>query len=84
MAVPAYDETNIFARILRGELPNETLYEDEYVLVFRDIAPQAPVHALVLPKGRYISPDDFAAEASDAELVALVRATGRVVARFPD
>jgi histidine triad (HIT) family protein len=74
----AYDPGNIFARILRGELPCQKVYEDEHVLAFRDIRPQAPVHILVIPKGAYASLDDFAAEGSEAELAALLRAAGKI------
>jgi len=73
-----YDETNIFARILRGEIPNKTVYEDEHVLAFHDIAPQAPTHILVIPKGPYVSWDDFSQRASDAEIGAFVRAVGKI------
>lgn len=73
-----YDETNIFARILRGEIPNKTVYEDEHVLAFEDINPQAPTHVLVIPKGAYVSWDDFSARASEAEIAAFVRAVGRI------
>jgi diadenosine tetraphosphate (Ap4A) HIT family hydrolase len=73
-----YDESNIFARILRGEIPNKTVFEDEHVLAFHDIAPQAPTHILVIPKGAYVSWDDFSAKASDAEIAGFVRAVGRV------
>lgn len=73
-----YDDTNIFARILRGEIPNSTVYEDEFALAFHDIAPQAPVHILVIPKGSYVSWDDFSARASDAEIAGFVRAIGLV------
>jgi diadenosine tetraphosphate (Ap4A) HIT family hydrolase len=73
-----YDDTNIFARILRREIPAKTVYEDEYALAFHDIAPQAPVHLLVIPKGRYVSWDDFSATASDAEISGFVRAVGHV------
>jgi histidine triad (HIT) family protein len=73
-----YDENNVFAKILRGEIPNRTVYEDEHVLAFHDIAPQAPVHILVIPKGAYVSWDDFSARASEAEIAALVRAVGRI------
>ncbi len=73
-----YDESNIFARILRGEIPNRTVYEDEHVLAFHDIAPQAPTHILVIPKGAYVSWDDFSAKASDAEIAGFVRAVGRI------
>ncbi len=74
----AYDDDNIFAKILRGEIPNDTVYEDEHVLAFRDINPQTPVHVLVIPKGRYVSWDDFAATASETEIAALVRAVGHI------
>lgn len=73
-----YDDQNIFAKILRGEIPNRTVYEDDFVLAFHDIAPQAPVHVLVIPKGPYVSWDDFTAKASDAEIAGLVRAVGHV------
>lgn len=73
-----YDENNIFARILRGELPSKTIYEDEHVLAFRDINPLAPAHILVIPKGPYVSWDDFSAKASDSEIAAFVRAVGKI------
>jgi len=73
-----YDDSNIFARILRGELPSKTVYEDEYALAFHDINPQAPLHILVIPKGPYVSWDDFSARASDAEIAGFVRAVGQV------
>ncbi|MDS9468548.1 histidine triad nucleotide-binding protein [Paracoccus sp. MBLB3053] len=76
--MPAYDETNIFARILRGEIPNQTVLETEHTLAFRDIAPKAPVHVLVIPKGAYVSYDDFAANASDAEVLDFTRAMARL------
>ena len=74
----AYDPNNVFARILRGELPCKKVYEDDHVLAFHDIRPQAPVHVLVIPKGAYVSMDDFSERASDAEIVALTRAVGRI------
>ncbi|MFM9852292.1 MAG: HIT domain-containing protein [Sphingomonadaceae bacterium] len=77
-ATAPYDDTNIFARILRGEIPNKTVYEDEWALAFHDINPQAPVHILVIPKGPYVSWDDFTATASDAEVLGFVRAVGAV------
>ena len=77
-ATHPYDDDNIFAKILRGEIPNRTVYEDDYALAFHDIAPQAPVHILVIPKGRYVSWDDFAATATDAEIAGFVRAIGHV------
>ncbi len=73
-----YDPNNVFARILRGELPAKTVYEDEYALAFHDINPQAPIHVLVIPKGAYVSLADFAATASDAEITGFWRAVGRV------
>ena len=65
----AYDDQNIFAKILRGEIPNRTVAESEHTLAFEDIAPQAPVHVLVIPKGPYVTYDHFAEAASDAEIV---------------
>lgn len=73
-----YDDQNIFARILRGEIPNRTVFEDDHVLAFHDIAPQAPHHILVIPKGAYVSWDDFSVRASDAEIAGFVRAVGRI------
>ena len=77
-ATQPYDDTNIFAKILRGEIPNKTVYEDEHVLAFHDIAPQAPIHILVIPKGAYVSWDDFSARASEAEIAGFIRAVGHV------
>ena len=77
-ATQPYDESNIFARILRGELPASKVYEDEHVLAFNDIRPLAPTHVLVIPKGPYVSWDDFSEKASDAEIAAFVRAAGRI------
>ncbi|MDA0664347.1 MAG: histidine triad nucleotide-binding protein [Proteobacteria bacterium] len=74
----AYDDNNIFARILRGEIPCDKVHEDDHTLAFRDINPQAPTHILVIPKGRYVSMADFSENASDAEMAALLRAVGRV------
>ena len=73
-----YDDQNVFAKILRGEIPNKTVYEDEFALAFHDIAPAAPVHILVIPKGPYVSWDDFSAQASEAEIAGFVRAVGAV------
>ena len=73
-----YDEGNIFARILRGEIPAKRVYEDEFALAFHDINPQAPTHILVIPKGAYVSWDDFSARAPDAEIAGFVRAIGKV------
>ncbi len=74
----AYDENNIFAKILRGEIPCDKVYEDDHVLAFRDIQPQTKVHVLVIPKGAYVSSDDFAEKASDAEIAAFFRAVGQI------
>ncbi|MEO5641368.1 MAG: histidine triad nucleotide-binding protein [Sphingomicrobium sp.] len=73
-----YDDGNIFARILRGELPCNKVYEDEHALAFHDISPLAPIHVLVVPKGAYVSWDDFSAKAGDAEIAGFVRAVGEV------
>ncbi len=73
-----YDESNIFARILRGELPCNKVYEDDHVLAFNDIRPLASTHVLVIPKGPYVSWDDFSERASDEEIGAFVRAVGRI------
>lgn len=73
-----YDDQNIFAKILRGEIPNRTVYEDEWALAFHDINPQAPIHILVIPKGAYVSWDDFSAQASEAEIAGFIRAVGHV------
>lgn len=73
-----YDDANLFARILRGEIPARKVHEDEFALAFHDIAPQAPVHVLVIPKGRYVSWDDFSANAPEAEISGFVRAVGHV------
>ena len=68
-----YDDNNIFAKILRGEIPCKKIYEDDYVLSFHDISPQKKIHALVIPKGKYIDLDDFNAKASDKEIVGLIK-----------
>ncbi|SNT68791.1 HIT domain-containing protein [Paracoccus seriniphilus] len=73
-----YDDNNIFAKILRGEIPNDTVAENDHALAFRDIAPKAPSHVLVIPKGRYVSFDDFAANASEAEMVGFMRLCAEV------
>ena len=77
-----YDPQNIFARILRGEIPNKTVVETAHTLAFHDIGPQAPVHILVIPKGAYVNFDHFAAEASAEELVDFHRAAAQIVAQF--
>ena len=73
-----YDPQNIFARILRGEIPCSKVYEDDHALAFHDINPQAPTHILVIPKGAYVSWDDFSAAAPDAEIAGFIRAVGEV------
>ena len=73
-----YDRDNIFARILRGELPCNKVWEDDHALAFHDIRPQAPVHVLVIPKGEYVSWDDFTAKGSDTEIAGFMRAVGEV------
>ena len=77
-ATSPYDDQNVFARILRGELPSKKVYEDEWALAFHDIAPLAPLHILVIPKGPYVSWDDFSARASADEIAGFVRAVGHV------
>jgi diadenosine tetraphosphate (Ap4A) HIT family hydrolase len=77
-ATRPYDETNIFARILRGEIPSKPVFEDEHAFAFHDINPQAPIHILVIPKGAYVSWDDFSERASADEIAGFVRAVGHV------
>jgi diadenosine tetraphosphate (Ap4A) HIT family hydrolase len=76
--LPPYDDSNIFARILRGEIPCKKVYEDDWALAFHDINAQAPTHVLVIPKGPYCSWADFAAGGSEAEITGFVRAVGRI------
>ncbi|WP_326525214.1 histidine triad nucleotide-binding protein [Sphingomonas sp.] len=73
-----YDEQNIFAKILRDEIPSKRVYEDDWAIAFHDINPQAPTHILVIPRGPYVSWDDFSARGSDAEIAGFVRAVGNV------
>jgi len=77
-ATKPYDDQNIFAKILRGEIPSKKVFEDDYALAFHDINPQAPTHILVIPKGPYVSWDDFSAKGSDTEIAGFVRAVGEV------
>ena len=79
----AYDSNNIFAKIRRGEIPNKTVFENEFALAFHDINPAAPTHVLVIPQGPYVDLDDFTAHASDAEITGVMRAVG-TVARLVD
>ena len=84
--LPPYDPSNVFARILRGEIPSKKIHDDAYALAFHDIAPLAAVHVLVTPKGAYVSWDDFAARASEAEIAGFVKAvaeTARTVGAEP-
>jgi len=76
--LPPYDDANIFARILRGEIPCKRVHEDDHALAFHDINPQTPVHVLVIPKGRYVSVADFSAQASEAEIAGFWRLVGKV------
>ena len=78
----AYDDQNIFAKILRGEIPNKTVVETEHTLAFEDIRPQAPVHVLVIPKGRYVTFDDFAANASAEEIADFHRTAAEVCTKL--
>ena len=73
-----YDDQNVFARILRGEIPSRRVYEDAWAIAFHDIAPQAPVHVLVIPRGAYVSLADFTAHATEAEIAGFWRAVGAV------
>lgn len=73
-----YDDSNVFAKILRGEIPSTRIYEDEHAIAFHDINPQAPTHIVVIPRGRYVSWDDFSARAPEAEIAGFVRAVGAV------
>ena len=77
-ATQPYDDSNIFAKILRGEIPSTKIYEDDYALAFPDINPAAPTHILVIPRAPYVSWDDFSARASDAEIAGFVRAVGKI------
>ena len=78
----AYDRDNVFAKILRGKLKCDQLYEDEHALAFRDINPLAPVHVLVIPKGEFVSMDDFSTNASSEQIAGLFRAVGEVARRL--
>ena len=77
-----YDKNNIFAKILRDEIPCKKIYEDEYVLAFHDINPQKKVHAHVVPKGKYINLDDFSSKASEKEIVGLIKGVGTVAKKL--
>ena len=77
-----YDDNNIFAKILKGEIPCDKIYEDEFVLSFHDINPQKKVHALVITKGKYIDLDDFSANASSEEIVGLIKGISKVASQL--
>jgi histidine triad (HIT) family protein len=76
--LPPYDDNNLFARILRGDIPSQKIYEDDWAFAFLDINPQAPNHVLIIPKGKYCSLADFSAQASEAEIAGFMRAVGAV------
>jgi diadenosine tetraphosphate (Ap4A) HIT family hydrolase len=76
--LPPYDDQNIFAKILRGEIPCRKVFENEFAFAFHDIAPQAPTHVLIVPKGPYCSFADFSEKASDAEIAGFMRAVGKI------
>ena len=78
----SYDDDNIFAKILRGEIPCNKIYEDEFVLSFHDINPQKKIHALVIPKGKYIDLDDFSLKASPEEIVGLLKGINTVAKKL--
>ena len=77
-----YDKNNIFAKILRGEIPCKKIYEDEFVLAFYDVNPQKKIHALVIPKGEYVNLDDFSSKASEKEIVGLIKGLGTVAKKL--
>ena len=77
-----YDKNNIFAKILRGEIPCKKIYEDEFVLAFYDVNPQKKIHALVIPKGEYVNLDDFSSTASEKEIVGLIKGIGNVAKKL--
>lgn len=76
-----YDDQNIFARILRGEIPNDTVAENQHALAFRDISPKTPAHVLVIPKGKYVSFEDFSANATPEEITGFMRLCAEVINR---
>ncbi len=78
----AYDPDNIFAKILRGEIPCDKVHEDEFALAFNDIKPLAPVHVLVIPKGQYVSSDDFFGQAPGQEIAGFFRAVGQAARKL--
>ena len=78
----SYDDNNIFAKILRGEIPSKKIYEDEYVLSFYDVNPQKKIHALIIPKGKYIDLDDFNSKASNEEIIGLIKSISIVAKKL--
>ena len=78
----AYDKNNIFAKILRGEIPCKKIYEDEFVLAFHDISPQKKIHALIIPKGEFVDLDDFSAKASEKEITGLIKGISLVAKKI--
>ena len=78
----SYDDNNIFAKILRGEIPCKKIYEDDFVLAFYDVNPQKKIHALVIPKGEYVNFDDFSSQASEKEIVSLIKGIGIVAKKL--
>ena len=78
----SYDNNNIFAKILRGEIPCKKIYEDEYVLSFHDVNPQKKIHVLVISKGKYIDLDDFSSNASNDEIVGLIKGINKVAKKL--
>ena len=77
-----YDDNNIFAKILRGEVPCKKIYEDDYVLAFHDVNPQKKIHALIIPKGEYVNLDDFSSNANEKEIVGLIKGIGTVAKKL--
>ena len=77
-----YDKNNIFAKILRGEIPCKKIYEDDYVLAFHDVNPQKKIHALIIPKGEYVNLDDFSSNATEKEIVGLIKGIGTVAKKL--
>ena len=77
-----YDKNNIFAKILRGEIPCKKIYEDKFVLAFHDVNPQTKIHALVIPKGEYVNLDDFSSSASEKEIVGLIKGISEVAKKL--
>ena len=77
-----YDKNNIFAKILRGEIPCKKIYEDEFVLAFYDVSPQKKIHALIIPKGEYVNLDHFSSNASEKEIVGLIKGIGIVAKKI--